>query len=211
MIKNIIFDLGVVLFDVNYQNTIDAFSVLGLDNPEEAFSKQKQDEFFRKYERGEISDDEFLIGLSDRMGGVDLNKLRNAWCRMLGELPREKYNLIKKLNQDYRLFILSNTNQIHQLWFEKKIGEQYGWKSFSDCFEFIGYSHQINQRKPNKEAFQYVLKKHDLVSKETLFVDDTMEHVEGSRKLGLHAIHYKEGEDLEELVLTEIKRVLTFF
>jgi putative hydrolase of the HAD superfamily len=205
MIKNIIFDMGAVLLDVNYQNTIDAFSLLGLDKPEEAFSKQKQDEFFRKYERGQISDDEFLIGLSERVGGADLGKLRNAWCRMLGELPNEKYDFINKLSQDYRLFILSNTNQIHQLWFEKKIDEQYGWKSFSDCFEFIGYSHRINQRKPDKEAFQYILKKYDLEPSETLFVDDTMEHVEGSRNLGVHAIHYKDGEDLEDLVLSYIK------
>lgn len=205
MIKNIIFDLGAVLLNVNYQNTIDAFSLLGLDKPEEAFSKQKQDEFFRKYERGQISDEEFLIGLSERVGGADLGELRNAWCRMLGELPNEKYDFIKKLSQKYKLFILSNTNQIHQLWFEKKIDEQYGWKSFSDCFEFIGYSHRINQRKPDKEAFQYILKRYDLESLETLFVDDTMEHVEGFRKLGVHAIHYKVGEDLEDLVLSCIK------
>lgn len=201
MIKNIIFDLGVVLLDVDYQNTIEAFSALGLENPEEAFSKQKQDEFFRKYERGQIGETEFLNGLSNRIGGADLDRLKEAWCQMLGGLPRVKFDLIRKLSRDYRLFVLSNTNQTHQNWFEKKIGEQYGWKNFKDSFEFIGYSHLINQRKPDKEAFEYVLNKGNLKPQDTLFVDDTVEHIEGASRLGLQVAHYNDGDDLEELVL----------
>jgi putative hydrolase of the HAD superfamily len=205
MIKNIIFDLGVVLLEVNYQDTIKAFSSLGLERPEEAFSKQKQDEFFRRYERGQISESEFLNGLSSRIGGADKEKLKDAWCAMLGELPQEKYDFIKELSGKYRLFILSNTNYTHQVWFEKKINEQYGWKSFSDCFEYIGYSHQINQRKPDEVAFKYLLEKFDLSPEETLFIDDTSEHVEGARKIGVLAVHYQEGENLREIVLLEGK------
>ncbi|MCZ4410716.1 HAD family phosphatase [Cryomorphaceae bacterium 1068] len=211
MIKNIIFDLGVVLLDVNYQHTIDAFASLGLEKPEEAFSKQIQDEFFRHYERGQITESDFLMGLSARTGRDDIDELRNAWCKMLGELPQAKFHLIKRLSSVYRLFILSNTNQTHQLWFEKKIDEQYGWRNFSECFEFIGYSHLLNQRKPDKEAFQFILNEYGLTPKETLFVDDTMEHIEGARGLGVHVLHYNDGEDLEELVQTFIKSVLTSF
>lgn len=202
MIKNVIFDLGVVLLDVNYQDTIEAFSSLGLASPEEAFSKQRQDEFFRRYERGQINEKEFLSGLSARMGGVDSDKLRIAWCAMLGELPKEKYDFIRKLSQKYRLFILSNTNYTHQVWFEKKINEQYGWKNFSDYFEFIGYSHQINQRKPDEAAFKHVLEECDLTPAETLFIDDTLEHVEGARKIGIRVLHYTEGDNLNEMVLS---------
>jgi len=205
MIKNIIFDLGVVLLDVNYQNTIEAFSLLGLNKPEEAFSKQKQDEFFRRYERGQISETQFLNGLSARIGGADNEKLRDAWCAMLGELPKAKYDFIRKLQKDYRLFILSNTNQTHQEWFERKIDNQYGWKNFSDCFEFIGYSHKINERKPDKQAFQYVLQKFALNPGETLFIDDTPEHVQGARELALITVHYGDGDDLKEKVLTYIE------
>ncbi|MGB6036407.1 MAG: HAD family phosphatase [Cryomorphaceae bacterium] len=205
MIKNVIFDLGVVLLDVNYQDTIEAFSSLGLKSPEEAFSKQKQDKFFRRYERGQISEKEFFSGLSARTGEVDIDKLRNAWCAMLGELPQEKFDFIRKLSQGYRLFILSNTNYTHQVWFENKIHEQYGWKSFSNAFEFIGYSHQINQRKPDEAAFKYLLDKFDLNPRETLFIDDILEHVEGARKLGVLAIHYEEGENLIEIIFPKGK------
>lgn len=205
MIKNVIFDLGVVLLEVNYQDTIEAFSSLGLESPEEAFSKQKQDDFFRRYERGQISESDFLIGLSARIGGAEKEKLKDAWCAMLGELPKEKYDFIRELSGEYRLFILSNTNYTHQVWFERKIQEQYGWKSFSDCFEFIGYSHQINQRKPDEAAFKYLLEEFDLNPVETLFIDDTLEHVEGARKLGVLAVHYEEGENLREIVLPKGK------
>lgn len=207
MIKNVIFDLGVVLLEVNYKNTIEAFSSLGLERPEEAFSKQKQDEFFRRYERGQMSESEFLNGLSARIGGAEKKKLKDAWCAMLGELPQEKYDFIRelKLKSRYRLFILSNTNYTHQVWFEKKIHEQYNWKDFSDCFEFIGYSHQINQRKPDKAAFKYLLEKFDLHPEETLFIDDTLEHVESARKLGILAIHYRDGDNLSEVAKLEGK------
>lgn len=205
MIKNIIFDLGVVLLDVNYQNTIEAFSLLGLKNPQEAFSKHSQDEFFRQYERGQISEVRFLNGLSARIGGADKEKLKDAWCAMLGGLPKGKYDFIRKLRKDYRLFILSNTNQTHQEWFERKIDDQYGWKNFSDCFEFIGYSHKINERKPDKQAFQYVLQKFDLNPDETLFIDDTPEHVQGAKKLAIHALHYEDGDDLKKKVLIFIR------
>jgi len=211
MIKNIIFDLGVVLLDVNYQNTIQAFSSLGMKNPDEAFSKQRQDDFFRKYERGLIKDDEFLNGLSKRMGVSDQDKVKDAWCSMLGHLPKEKYEVIRKLSQSYKLFILSNTNRIHQAWFEKEIDDQYGWETFSTFFEFIGYSHQINERKPDREAFQYILDQYDLDPEETLFVDDTLDHVKGAQRLGIHASHYSDGEDLEELVMAFLKRGFTSF
>jgi putative hydrolase of the HAD superfamily len=211
MIKNIIFDLGVVLLDVNYQHTIDAFASLGLENPEEAFSKYIQDEFFRQYERGQITERDFLTGLSARIGKDAPDELRDAWCNMLGELPQVKFELVKKLSQDYRLFVLSNTNQTHQLWFEQKIDDQYGWEEFSECFEFIGYSHLLNQRKPDKEAFQFILNKYELKPEETLFIDDTMGHLEGARSLGVKVVHYNDGEDLEELVLSSIKGFLTSF
>ncbi|MEM9053558.1 MAG: HAD family phosphatase [Bacteroidota bacterium] len=200
MVKNIIFDLGVVLLDVDYQKTIVAFEMLGLENAEMAFSKHRQDVFFKSFERGQISDDEFLNGLAERTLHQDKNALRSAWCAMLGNLPREKFELLKKLKDEYKLFILSNTNSIHQEWFEQKIDEQYGWSSFTACFEFIAYSHEIGERKPDAEIFEIIPKRFGLDKGETLFIDDTMEHVLGSRRAGIQAIHYKEGENLERLL-----------
>jgi len=205
MIRNIIFDLGVVLLDVNYSDTIRAFSDLGLRNAEEAFSKHRQDEFFRRYERGLMSSDEFLMGLAKRMKLANHDLLRSAWCEMLGELPLYKFELLQKLSKSHKLFVLSNTNEIHQEWFERKIDEQFGWTGFQKCFEFIGYSHQINERKPDPKAFLTILDQFGLEANQTLFIDDTLEHVESAGRLDIQTLHYSDGDDLDRLIMTTLE------
>lgn len=200
MLKNIIFDLGVVLLDVDYGATIRAFSDLGLENPEMAFSKAIQDDFFQAYEKGLISDHEFLTRLSQRMGGASKESIRSAWCAMLGELPLKKFQLLQELKREYRLFILSNTNSIHQQHFESTIQNQYGWESFEKLFDYIGYSHRIKQRKPDPDAFITVMKKGGITAGETLFIDDTKGHVEACLRTGLKGLHYQSMEDLERLL-----------
>ena len=209
MIRNIIFDLGVVLLDVNYSDTIRAFSDLGLRNAEEAFSKHRQDEFFRRYERGLMSSDEFLMGLAKRMKLANHDLLRSAWCEMLGELPLYKFELLQKLSKSHKLFVLSNTNEIHQEWFERKIDEQYEWKNFESCFEFIGYSHRINKRKPQPDAFLTILEQFDLEASETLFIDDTLEHVVSARRLGIQTVHYVDGNNLDRAIQESLKNDAT--
>jgi len=199
MIKNIIFDLGVVLLDVDYQATIDAFGKLGLEKPEDAFSKAKQEPFFQEYERGVVDDERFLSELSQRMGGVNPESIRSAWCAMLGELPKRKFEFLGHLKGDFRLFVLSNTNSLHQRHFERTINRQYGWKNFRNLFEFIGYSHELGHRKPDSEAYQAVLNQGKMSPDETAFIDDTLGHVEAAEKQGILGIHYRKETDLQKL------------
>ncbi len=196
MIQNIIFDLGVVLLEVDYEKTIQAFRQLGLENPLEAFSKYKQDDLFKRLEIGGISDRDFLSELSFRMNGIEPVRIEKAWCAMLGQLPKRKFQLLKQLKSRYRLFILSNTNSLHQRKFEEIIDEAFGWKHFESCFEYIGYSHQIGQRKPDRQSFEYLLDQFALKPEETLFIDDTEGHVQAANNLGIVGKHYEEGEDL---------------
>lgn len=198
MVKNIIFDLGVVLLNVDYSKTINAFGQLGLENPDQAFSKAKQDDFFRDYEKGNLSDTDFLKGLSQRMNHDSLVDIEQAWCAMLGDFPKQKFDLLKRLSSDYRLFILSNTNSLHRKHFERTIDRDYGWKEFSSLFEYIGYSHVLRKRKPEPEAFLTLLENHKPEIPNTLFIDDTLEHVEAARRVGLTAIHFNESKNLED-------------
>jgi putative hydrolase of the HAD superfamily len=200
MIENIIFDLGVVLLDVDYQKTIDAFGKIGLENPAEAFSKHKQDSFFKDFERGRVSSDEFFEELRSRIGVASDHDIKNAWNAMLGELPKEKFDLLRDLKLDYSLFILSNTNTIHKVWFENKIEEQHGWKEFEALFRFIGYSHKVGERKPDREAFEFLINRFNLNPAKTLFIDDTLEHVMGAQNCGIKTAHFTEGADLRALI-----------
>ncbi len=196
--ETIIFDLGVVLLDVDYTRTIDAFAELGLENPTDAFSKHQQDELFRKFERGEIESKEFLSELSDRMKGVDHSAIEAAWCAMLGEMPQEKFRLLEKLSLSYDLFILSNTNEIHQRYFEKTMAKQFGSGTFQDLFTFIGYSHKLGFRKPEPEIYDQFIAKNSIDVNHTLFIDDIELNVIAARERGIPSLHFKDGDDLEK-------------
>lgn len=198
MIKNIIFDLGGVLLNIEYQRTVEAFRALGLKNPEAQFTKEVQSELFQKYERGHISDNQFLEALAVYMPGAKQDEIEAAWCALLGDFPLRRLQLLERLSDKYHLFILSNTNHIHQLKFEKIIEDACGWERFGSNFDFIGYSHQMNERKPDEAIFNKILKMNKLEPGDSFFIDDTEEHVLSARRSGLVAHHLKSAEKIEE-------------
>ncbi len=196
MTKNIIFDLGGVLLNIDYQRTIDAFRALGHPNPEGAFTKQVQAEIFQKYEKGLISDGVFLTKLQEFMSGSNSNEIEDAWCALLGNFPTERFAMLEKLSEKYVLFILSNTNHLHQLRFEKAIDRVYGWRKFKNLFRGICYSHELNARKPDLEIFEMILDRYNLRADESFFIDDTEGHAQGAESAGIRTKHLKPGENI---------------
>ncbi|MCA1751691.1 MAG: HAD family hydrolase [Cryomorphaceae bacterium] len=199
-LKNIIFDLGGVLLDIDYDKTVEAFRSLGIPDPDQAFSKAHQARVFRAYEKGEITSASFLNHLMKAVPACTESDLTHAWCALLGPMREEKFRLLETLSKSHRLFILSNTNNIHQKVFEAHIEGVYGMEKFRSLFEKIHYSHELGMRKPDTEIFETVLDIHKLAPKETLFIDDTEMHVDGARKTGLIAAHLSDGETLEEIL-----------
>lgn len=199
-IKNIIFDLGNVLLDVDFDKSIDAFKKLGISDSHERYSKASQQGFFRDFEKGDISGEEFLSQLhSLTQNKVNEKNLLSAWNAMLGDFPEKRINLLKRLKSRYRLFLLSNTNIIHYDIFTKKLRDQYG-TSLSELLEKEYYSFDLHLRKPDPEIFKYALSNSGLIAHETLYIDDTLEHIESARQSGIIAYHLIEGEDLIELL-----------
>lgn len=193
-IKNILFDLGGVLLNIDYLKTVNAFRKLGLDNPERAFTKEIQAEIFQRFECGQLSDYEFISALKQNIPGASELDITKAWNALLGDFPSYRYEMLTQLKDRYRLGVLSNTNSIHERAFMKIIDNSVGWKNFKELFVGIGYSHILGERKPNAEAFIKCMKNLDFNPKHTLFIDDTEEHVLGARKAGLNAIHLTTGE-----------------
>jgi len=198
-IKNIIFDLGGVLLNIDYKRTVDAFGKLGLLNPDKAFTKEYQSDIFQKLEKGTTSELDFLHEISALMPGISNDQIIKAWCAILGDFPPSRYDMLKKLHKKYRLFILSNTNIIHQKAFEKTIDSDFGWKNFSGMFEAICYSHDLGCRKPDKEIFSMVLEKYNLIPQETLFIDDTEAHTLGAKETNIIVHHLKTHEEITEV------------
>jgi FMN phosphatase YigB (HAD superfamily) len=200
MVKNIIFDLGGVILDIDYKRTISAFEKLGMKNAGELYSKAKQNPIFDQLEKGLITEEQFYDGLR-RMSGLQIQdtQLRDAWNALLVDLPEKNVALLQKLRPDYRLYLLSNTNAIHEKGYHEMIVKKYGCFILNDLFDNRYLSHHIHLRKPDKEIFEYVLSDADIKAEETLFIDDSPQHIEAAKKLGIDAVHL-DGFDVCQLL-----------
>ena len=197
-IKTIIFDLGAVLLNINYQLTIIEFAKFGVKNVDSFYSKKVQKNLFNEIETGKISADRFLKSLQKETENASTNEVRNAWNSMLLDLPKERIELLKKLKKDFPIYLLSNTNSIHISEFRKKLGET-KYQEFYNLFDKVYYSHEIGFRKPNKEAFQLILDENNLKANEVLFIDDSPQHIEGANKLGIQTHHLSDTEEVTAL------------
>lgn len=188
-IRNIIFDLGGVLLDLDYSATQKAFQELGAEDFNAIYSQAAQNNLFDLYETGKISDAKFLEGLSAVLPAhVTETAITNAWNAMLLNLPLERLELLKRLKDHYRIFLLSNTNEIHISAFEKIILEQHKLTGLETLFEKTYYSSRIGMRKPETEIFEYVIKENNLSKSETVFFDDSIQHIRGAESAGIKAI-----------------------
>ncbi|MFL2582674.1 MAG: HAD-IA family hydrolase [Flavobacteriales bacterium] len=184
-IKNIILDLGGVLINLDYNKLNDRIGILGLSN---AFSKSEQIELFDKLEEGKISEKDFIRAFN-RLAEANHNRqtIIDAWNSILLDFPIERLELLKHLGQKYRLFLFSNTNSIHIQEVYNIINRAYGIKNLNHYFEKIYLSNELGIRKPKTDGFDYILKDNNLKRNETLFIDDSPQHVEGAKKAGLNA------------------------
>jgi len=204
-VKNIIFDLGGVILNIDYGKTANAFKKVGVANFDKIYSQAKQGRVFDKLETGELTPDEFREYMKEIVPSLQLSDIDKSWNAMLLDLPAPRIDLLNKLKKKYRLFLLSNTNEIHVKCFRKIIESSYGENIFDTIFENQYYSSDIGLRKPNPECFQYVLEKNGIEPSETLFIDDSIQHIEGARKLKINTYHLIPGEDITTLFLDKVQ------
>ena len=202
--KAIIFDLGGVILNINYQNTIDEFLKLGIKNASTFYSKKIQTNLFNQIETGKITTEKFLSELKKETNNATIYQVKEAWNAMLLDLPKERISLLKKLSQDYPIFLLSNTNAIHISAIKEYLGES-AYTNFYNIFNKVYYSHKIGFRKPNKETFHLILKENNLKAHEVLFIDDSPQHIEGAKKIGMKTHHLKDGEEITTLFADRVQ------
>jgi putative hydrolase of the HAD superfamily len=195
-IRNIIFDLGGVILDIDIPKTKRAFEALGVSNIDEFFGIGKASSIFKEQEIGSINDDDFIAKLGE-MGGRELQRdqVIAAWNAMLIRFPHERITLLKQLREKYRLFLFSNTNAIHLVAFQKMFREQFN-TALDDLFDKVYYSHIMGLRKPDEKSFRYILEDSQLNAAETLFVDDAKVNIEGAQKVGLRTLFIDNGMDI---------------
>ncbi len=197
----IIFDLGGVILDIDISRTNNAFRELGFENIDDYFGLGHAAGFFKDYENGSITDEEFVEGVRKILDfKVDEQQVRKAWNALLGEFPKERIEFLKDLKSRYRLFLFSNTNGIHQVEFVRMYRDSFGG-ALDELFEKAYYSHTEGFRKPDAKGFLYILEQNNLEAEETYFVDDAWVNVEAANKLGIRGLHVKPGQTILDLPL----------
>lgn len=198
-VKHIIFDLGNVILDIDYQLTIDAFQKLGVQDFASHFSKQKQSNFMDDFETGKVSQYEFIdYAKQFCKKGTTSEEIIDAWNALLLEIPIRRLQILEQLRLDYDLYLLSNTNIIHEEAYNITVKEICGYENLNYFFDKVYLSHRIGMRKPNAEAFEIILKENKLQPEHTLFIDDSMQHIVAATALGIQTIHMKDEMSMEE-------------
>ena len=186
---NIIFDYGGILIDIDYNRTVEAFVKLsGREETREVYSKAKQIPIFDLIETGKISKEDFIkeLGLICNAPNATDEEITKAWCAMLGDIRVERVEFLRVLRKTKRIFMLSNINQVHEEFADEYIKSRENIKDFYSLFEKRYFSHHIGFRKPEKEAFELVISENGLDPKKTLFIDDSIQHIEGAKTCGLN-------------------------
>jgi putative hydrolase of the HAD superfamily len=200
MIKNIIFDFGDIFINLDKPATYREMYKLGVSEISDEISA-----IYNQYEKGLMTSDDFANFYHDKFG-IKKEDLINAWNAILLDFPKERLDFLKEISasKKYRLFLLSNTNDLHIKWIQNSLGEVF-FQEFKNSFEQFYLSHEINLRKPDSEIYEFVLNENNLIADETLFVDDLKENTDSARKLGIHVWNLiPKQEDVIEL-LTKIK------
>jgi putative hydrolase of the HAD superfamily len=201
-VKNIIFDLGGVLLNIDVSITEKAFIELGVDRFSEMFTQHHSNDLFVQLETGEISPEEFYEAFRKGTGTELSNEnIKNAWNALLLDFRLPSLAWLNSIKTRYRIFLFSNTNQIHHDAFIASYKELTGNADFDAFFEKAYYSQNLGMRKPNPEPFLHILQEHKLEASETLFIDDTIKNIETAQKLGLKTIHLQWPQTLPELDL----------
>lgn len=198
-IRNIIFDLGGVVLNIDPQLTVDAFHNLGWKDFYEDDNQSLSKELFFNLEKGNSSPEVFRDNVRKMIvNQKDDNEIDLAWTAMILDIPADRVRYLEELKKNYKLYLLSNTNEIHRIKFHKNFETDFGY-SFYDLFERNFYSHEMGMRKPNPQIYLQALKEANLVPEETLFIDDMEENIDAAKTTGMKVLHIQPGTLMENL------------
>lgn len=198
-IKNIIFDFGGVILNIDHQRLENAFRDLNISDFDLLFNQASQSTLFQDLEKGIISNAEFRIKIRDYIGiEISDEKLDFTWNQIIGDYPKHRIELLKSIQENYKTFILSNTNSIHYDKYIRQFNDEYGF-DFSSLFTNTYWSFHFGKRKPDPDPFLHMLENENLKPEETLFIDDSIQNIIIARKLNIFAFHLTPDIDVTTL------------
>lgn len=199
-IKNIILDLGGVLFDIDPKRSQEAFEQIL--KPEVKINDHWGELLPIVYdmEVGALTNDAFFEQMRKlTVSGTSTEAIQHAWCTMLIGFPHIRLEMVNRLARRYNLFVLSNTNALHVDYFEDLFLKAHGF-DFRSQFKYVFYSSDIGKRKPHAEAFQHVVETAGLKTHETVMVDDLHENCQAAEGIGLRSLRVPPETGLEAVI-----------
>lgn len=196
MVKNIIFDFGDIFINLDKEATYKALAEQGVTEITEGMMH-----VYHQYEMGLMTTEAFVTFFHEQFQ-IDRAKLIEAWNAILLDFPQHRLTFLKELvdSKKYRIFLLSNTNDLHISWIQQDWGKAL-YAEFKACFEQFYLSHEIHLRKPDAAIYEFVLQENELIAEETLFIDDTKENTDAAKVLGMQVWNLiPKEEDVVELL-----------
>jgi len=203
-IKNIIFDYGNVIFEIDFKRTQDALLQLGITNSTEFFAHKSHHNLFNDFETAAITPAQFRAGIREAAENNELtdDEIDAAWNSLLIGVPPGIHEVLLKVKQKYRTFLLSNNNETHYNYIVDYLKREFNMPDNSSLFEKAYYSQHMFLRKPNVEIFEQVIHENKLDPAQTLFIDDSPQHIEGAKLAGLNTLLMtKHPKDLEQVLI----------
>ena len=194
-IKNILFDMGGILFIQDTQEAIRRFSSFGIDT-DKYMGKYGQKDFFLDLEDGLIDCKEFCrrMTLATGRGHISEEEASYCWLGYIDKVPVERLKALEELREDYRLGLASNTNPFVMNYMDSPAISPEG-RGISSYFDWLFTSYTMGGCKPSREYFEKAIAMGNLIPEETLFVDDSIKNVEGARACGIHGLHIEHNVD----------------
>jgi len=189
MITTIIFDFGDIFINLEKEAQIEAFKKLGLPGPNDELIAVND-----LFEKGQISELQFIETFQKFIPNASIDEIRVAWNSIIGDFPLYRLEFLQLLTRKYKLFLLTNTDEIHISRFEHNVGISF-FSDFYQCFEKVYYSYEMGMRKPDPAVFRMILNKYDLSPKRTLFIDDKKVNTDAAASLGIHVWNLQVGQE----------------
>lgn len=203
-IKNIIIDFGGVIYDIDHEKSKEVFIRLGISNFDKLYGHTIQTALFEDFEIGKISPNSFRNTLGQEFPNrITHDEIDAAWNALLIGFKFERLELLEKVKRHYRLFLLSNTNQIHYKYYMNELKSQNRFSLFHSLFEKLYFSHQVGLRKPDAKIFNFVLQDNQLKAEETAFIDDFDVNIAAAKQCGLQSILLKPKQSILDLFTSD--------
>ena len=199
-IKNIIFDLGGVILDIDENIVYKELEKLNINVTELARSKEFK-ETMSKFDTGIYTAPTFRRKMKALVGQDKMTdqKFDSIWNAMLLDIPRERIEAIEQVKQHYKIFLMSNTNEIHYDLYVRDLQLRFGYNEFDALFNKSYFSFAEHLEKPDPRFFELILDHEHLLPEETLFIDDTEANIKVAKSLGIHCYHISRDELVRNL------------